>query len=340
MKNYIGLDAHSSSCTFCVMNEKGVVIDEIMIATNGRLLRNYLRSIGGEKILTFEECELSGWLYEILREEVDEVLVCNPVANRDYKKNKTDKLDAKKLANLLRGNFLVSVFHDGSAKERLRHLMSGYQDIVDEGVRLKNRYKSLFRKEGQWVRGEAIYNDENLLEGLKRPENKFVGTRIYKILEQLEEIRAEYLERIKTENKKFKEIKILKTIPGIKEIQAAKILSQIIDAKRFRNKFKFFSYCGLVRHKRISNERIYGSEKIHGNRILKCVYKMAGKSALSGDNVFKKIYEDLQRKGVSGKNAYNAVCRKIAEISLSMLKNNRRFDADFLEEKVLIKKAA
>jgi transposase len=160
------------------------------------------------------------------------------------------------------------------------------------------------------------------------------------MLEQLEKIRQEYLIEINKVIKKFREIKYLKELPGIKNIQAAKIVSQVIDAKRFRNKFKYFSYCGLTMHKRISGERIYGSEKIHGNHILKCVYKMAGKSALSGENVFKRMYEELIRKGVNEKNAYNAICRKIAEVSLSMMKNSRRFDADFLAERVLLKKAA
>ena len=85
MNKYIGLDAHSSSCTFCVVDEKGVEIDSTTIRTNGRLLINYLRSIKGKKKLTFEECELSSWLYEILGKEVDGLLVCNPVYNREYK---------------------------------------------------------------------------------------------------------------------------------------------------------------------------------------------------------------------------------------------------------------
>ena len=105
MKKYIGLDAHSSTCSFCVMDETGKVVDTAKIVTNGRLLIEYLRSVSGRIELTFEECELSSWLYEILRKEVDKVLVCNPVENRQYKKAKTDKLDARNLANLLRGSF-------------------------------------------------------------------------------------------------------------------------------------------------------------------------------------------------------------------------------------------
>ena len=140
MTKYIGLDAHSSTCTFNVTDERGMEVDNTTIESNGRLLVKYVRGIEGVKKLTFEECELSAWLYEILRPEVDELIVCNPVANKDYKKIKTDKMDARRLSKLLRGGFLISVYHDGSKREQFRSLMSGYQDFIEEGVRLKNRY--------------------------------------------------------------------------------------------------------------------------------------------------------------------------------------------------------
>ncbi len=138
MQKYIGMDAHSSSCVFCVTDTYGHELDEITLETNGQVIKKYLRSIEGPKKLTFEECELSRWLYGLIRPEVEELIICNPVANREYKRAKTDKLDARKLARLLRGGFLTPVFHDGSEREHFRQLMSSDQDIIEEGVRLKN----------------------------------------------------------------------------------------------------------------------------------------------------------------------------------------------------------
>lgn len=328
---YIGMDAHSSNCVFSVMNRSGTELDNVSIETNGRLLINYIRSIEGRKKLTFEECELSHWLYEVLRKEVDELVVCNPVKNVEYKRAKTDRLDARRLANLLRGGFLVPVYHDGSEREQFRILMSGYQMLVNDAVRLKNRYKSLFRKSGRMVKGKAMYNDESLLEDLDRSDLNFVGHQLYSLLVPMEEARQKYMTEIKKVNKRFKEIRFLKTMPGIADIQAAKIVSQVVDPNRFASKYKFYSYCGLTRHKRNSGGRDYGSQKIHGNRVLKCVYKMAGKSALRGDSGLRRYYDRLKTKGVSDKNAYNAVCRKIAAISLSIMKHHRRYDDNIID---------
>ena len=116
------------------------------------------------------------------------------------------------------------------------------------------------------------------------------------------------------------------SIPGIGYIQAAKIVSQVVNPNRFPSKYKYFSYCGLVRHRKESGNRLYGSQRIWGNRTLKCVYKMAGYRAIKGTSALRKHYDYLLSKGVSDKNAYNSVCRKIAAISLSIWRNNSKYD--------------
>lgn len=323
---YIGLDAHSSTCTFCVIDKNGIVIDLITIRTNGQLIVNYIRSLKSKKMLTFEECELSSWLYEILSKEVDEIIVCNPVYNRDYKNKKTDKLDAQRLAQLLRGGFLTPVFHNGSGREKFRDLMSAYTDLVEEAVRIKSRYKSLFRKNGTRIKGARLYSDESFLSDLSIENLNFIGTSMYKTLQQMEENRKSFTKEIMRLSLKFPEIKRLKTIPGIGVIRAAQISAQVIEPGRFVNKYHFYSYCGLVRHNQESGHRSYGSKKIWGNRVLKCVYKMAAHNAIRGNNGLCDYYNLLQKKGVNDKNARNAVSRKIAAISLSLWKNNTNYD--------------
>ncbi len=326
MLKYIGLDAHMSTSTFSVTDEAGRELDNITIPTNGRLIIDYLKDIPGKKKLTFEECELSNWLYEILKDEVDELIVCNPALNSEYKRKKSDKLDARNLAKLLRGNFLKPVYHDGSKRELFRSLMSGYQDIVNDTIRCKNRYKSLFRRSGIRVTGEAIYRDRERLNKIRRPDLRFIGIQLHYLLTKMDESLNLYQQQILRSHTHFKEITNLKTTPGIGPVQAAKIVAQVISPYRFPNKYKYFSYCGLVRHKRQSGGREYGSKKIWGNRTLKCVYKMAGHSALKGDNALRKYYDYLRKKGLSDKKAYNAVCRKIAAITLSLWKNNTKFN--------------
>ena len=335
MIKYIGMDAHSSTCSFCVMDEKGRELDNATLETNGRLIINYLKSFGGKKKLTFEECELSNWLFEITCPCVDEVIVCNPIYNVEYKRKKTDKLDAKKLAKLLRGNFLTPVYHQVSDRSDLKSLMSGYQDLVEDSVRLKNRYKSLFRKNGRKITGTKLYSDESFLEGITSQDFKFVGSHVYHLLQEMENIRLKYGSKIRSRCRKFPEIKNLKSIPGIGDVWAAQIVAQVIDPRRFENKYKYWSYCALVRHKRESGGKSYGSVKGWGNMALKNVYKMAGHAALRGNSGVRKYYDKLLSNGVSDKNAYNAVCRKIAAISLAVWRKKEKYDDKILAKQMI-----
>jgi len=319
------LDIHSSTCSFCVVNDAGEILDQREIVSNGRLLVDYVQSIEGHKKIALEECELSAWAYELFTDRVDELIVCDPVKNGAYKRAKTDKLDAKNIAALLRGGFLKPVYHDGSERQHFRALMSGYQDIVDTGVRMKNRYASLFRKAGMRQSGSTFYGDESLFKDLPRPDQRFVAESFYRMIGSIEKQREAYVKEIKKLSRGFREIKALKTIPGIGDIQAAKIVSQVVTPERFKSKYKFFSYCGLVRQVQSSGGKDYPGAKIHGNRILKCVYKMAAHSAISGSSSLREYYDRLLGQGLNVKAARNAVSRKIAAISLAVWRHGNKF---------------
>jgi transposase len=62
--------------------------------------------------VTFEEGNWAAWLYDLLKPHLSEVVVCNPRKNALLKDgSKSDRIDARKLAELLRGNHLTSPEH-------------------------------------------------------------------------------------------------------------------------------------------------------------------------------------------------------------------------------------
>lgn len=322
---YIGLDAHSSTCSFCVVDPQGTEIDNKTIVTNGRLLIDYLQSLGGKQIIAFEECDLSCWLFDILHKHVHQVVVCNPTENTQYKRAKTDKLDARSLANLLRGGFLKAVFHDASDREKFRLLVSNYQDTVQETVRIKNRLTTVKRR-------AKLFGNKDKLD-----HASFIQEQYNLQLNFLDTSCGDYQQKIQQFVKKFKESRYLMSIPGIAFIQSAKIISQVVDPNRFSSKYKFFAYCGLVRHPRISANRKYGSKRIWGNRTLKCVFKMAAHSAINGRNSLRTLYESLLQRGLSDADARNAIARKIATLSLTLWKNKQYFNDRIILESLPVK---
>ena len=121
-------------------------------------------------------------------------------------------------------------------------------------------------------------------------------------------------------------IKNLCSIPGIAEINAAKIYSRVIEAKRFENKYKYWSYCGLAEHEKESGGKKYGKKRPRFSRILKGVYKIAATTSISGKNDVREYYEYLiKEKLLSGKEAKNQIARYIAKASYAVMKNNQRY---------------
>ena len=165
MKYYIGLDAHSTTSTFAVVDENGQCILRETVKTSEQSLVHVINKIHGERHMTFEESTISQWLYLQLKDKVDNLLICNPTYVAKKQGAKTDFRDALHLAQELRTNHLQPVFHDTSHWMEIRTTVSGYLDIVEEIVRFKNRLKAVFR-------AAAIQTDENSFYKNKTHKNK------------------------------------------------------------------------------------------------------------------------------------------------------------------------
>lgn len=331
MKYFIGLDAHSSTSTFAVLDKEGQCVLRKTVDTSEKNLWNVIESINGERILTFEESTISQWLYISLREKVDRLLVCNPTYVAKKAGAKTDFRDAIHLANELRCGHLKEVFHDNSHWAQLRTSVSGYLDIVQEIVRFKNRLKSVFRAEGLKTDENNFYKNKERCIELKNDSSKFVATNLFSQVEFLENEKIKYLDWFKNNQKKYRPIRNLMTIPGISIVRANIITAIVCQPERFRNKHQFWGYCMLVRHIQISAGKIYGNKRVHGRRELRDIFIGAAESAMRTETTLRDYHDALRAKGISAKDAKVALARKIASLSLHLLKNNDTYNDDYEE---------
>jgi hypothetical protein len=107
LERYIGLDAHTQTCTFAVMGPTGRRLREQVVDTNGKLLVDFVKSIAGTKHLCMEEGTHSEWLYELLKPHVDEIVVIQPLRKDGQK---SDSIDAWGLAEQVRKGGTRGVF--------------------------------------------------------------------------------------------------------------------------------------------------------------------------------------------------------------------------------------
>lgn len=318
--HYIAVDWAQKNMAIARLTKKSEKINTIDVPADVEELKMYLKNLHGSKILTFEETTTSQWLYVELSNYVDKILVCDPYRNRllsDGPKN--DKIDAEKLAKLLKSDLLKPIFHTGEKIIYLRKFLSSYEDVVKAGVRLKNQRSALFRARGLAKNSEKLdyWPETFVLEGIDR------GIANY------ETEKNRYEKAIKKIVKENKILKYLTELPGIAEIGALKIGATVVDAKRFPNKGKFLSYSGLIKLEKMSGGKSYGKKKSRYTRVLKNVFKTAVMASIheNTDNFIKNYYMHLiYEKRYSDYKARSAVARRIAVLAYGILKTSKKLN--------------
>ena len=117
-----------------------------------------MAGLRGSLFVTFAEGTWAAWLYDLLKPHVTEVLVCNPRKVPLLKQgNKSDKIDAGKLAERLRPHDLKPVYHGETGMRTLRELARSYLTVVKELSRVMNRLKALYRSWAIPCAGRDVY---------------------------------------------------------------------------------------------------------------------------------------------------------------------------------------
>lgn len=272
-----------------------------------------LKELRGKKILTIEETTSTHWLYVELKEYVDKIVVCDPYRNSLLSEGaKDDEIDAGKLSLLLRGGFLKEVYHSMEEDYVIRKLISAYEDLVKSGVRVKNQQSSIYRSMGLSYKARESLGNNAIVKFIERQQNKSI--------EVYEEFKEQYKKEFEQLRRKIPVIEYMCKVAGIDTISAVKIYGTVIDAKRFSTKNKYWGYCGLVYHQKLSGNRNYGKRKTRYSRVLKGVYKTSALAAIRGNNDISQYYKHLLTNGLSEDKARNQIARYIATVTYAIMK--------------------
>jgi transposase len=338
---YIGMDVHMAMTVIVVLNSTGKVLTESIIETKASTILDFLSGQRGIVHVTFEEGTQAAWLYDIIYPHVSKVTVCNPPKINRFE-NKADKMDAKRLAELLRTNALKAVYHGEHSTQALKELVRSYVSIVRDTNRVKNRLKALFRGRGISCPGDSVYQPEDRSHWQRQIDNearRIRADRLWKQLDYLTELSMEAEKDLIKESRKHTAIKILRSIPGIGPLRSAMILGIAVTPHRFRTVKQFWNYCGLAVRTHATGEyelvegRIRRSKKLplirglnrNYNRTLKEVFKGAALSVSSG--AWKEQYEARVKMGKDPTLVRLTLARKLSSITLALWKKGARYDA-------------
>jgi transposase len=141
---YIGLDVHQATISATVLDSAGKLVMESILETKAATILQFMHDLRGDLQVTFEEGTCAAWLHDLLKPHVRQVLVCDPRKNALLKVgNKSDRIDARKLAELLRSNLLGSVYHQDHGIRTVKELARSYMTITRDLTQCRITMRSL-----------------------------------------------------------------------------------------------------------------------------------------------------------------------------------------------------
>jgi transposase len=345
---YVAMDVHTASISVAVLNSEGKLIMESVIEAKRNTIVEFIQGLRGELFLTFEEGTWSAWLYDLLTPYVTKIVVCDPRRNALLKQGSAnDRIDARKLAELLRLNSLRSVYHGENGLRTLKELARAYLTIAKDLVRVLNRIKAIYRSWGIPCAGQSVYNPLHREEWLRKITPASVRRRAelyYEQLDALVRLRQQIRQELLADSKKHPAWKLLRSIPCLGPIRVAVLMAIVQTPHRFRTKRMLWKYSGFgvvtqtsADHQYVNGQLqrtkkpvfVRGLEPAH-NHQLKAVFKSAAIQASTTNGPFRKYYEALVAKGMRPEMARLTLARKIATISWMVWRKGVAFEAKYL----------
>ena len=170
---YVGIDVGSKQCSAAAINSRGKLIEAETFRTSENSLISFVKRQDGEVKVLIEEGELAGWVMRALLPHAGSVEVSDPKRNAWIAKgtNKSDRIDAMKLAELLRlGSYSVVYHPEELEMAAFKVVVKHYDEASKRVARVKCQIKASLRGQGIMTSGTVIYRVGIVVGG--------VGTRV------------------------------------------------------------------------------------------------------------------------------------------------------------------
>jgi transposase len=260
--NYIGLDVHKKTISYCVKDAAGHVHRESKIGSTRRELDAWIQTLPQPRMLAMEATIFTGWIYDYLLPHVEKVKVTHPLMLRAIaaSKKKNDRIDAGKIADCLRCDFLPEC-HMASTEIRDRRRTLRYRHLVRQVVQMKNRISGLLMESGVSYDKQRLHKMSYFTELLSTNEEISDSIRPLLRLGREHILRGQRLDRalissLEGDPLLSERLRRLRTIPGVGSITALTWALEIGDYTRFPSVKQAISYCGLCSAEKSSADKV------------------------------------------------------------------------------------
>lgn len=328
---YCGMDVSDKSSTIHIIDEEGKTAYKGPVFNDRGGIRKFFEK--REKMqIGIESCGTSAYLAKEMEQYGHEVKVFHPQAIEALTKGrKTDKIDAKLLAQILRGGWYREVHKKSEDSREVRTLVGARGKLVEIQTQLANEIQGFMKHWGQPVgssRKVGFYGRVyTALEHLPNLQG-IIGP----LVEALEGIRVQLKKldkRLEEMAAKSKDAIIAMSHPGVGPVVAMAYSATIDEPKRFHASRQVGAYVGLTARVYQSGESIlYGRITKEGDKQLRGYLLTAAHALLTKSKKKCKLkawgLRLAKKKGYS--KAKVAVARRIAVNLHRMLVDQRSFD--------------
>ena len=325
---YLGIDIHKRYAQVAVMNEAGELVEEVRVENAN--LDDLAQRYAGAKA-AIEATSNYYHIYDTLSEQLD-VTVAHPkklnlIADTD---KKTDRVDAKELARMVRLNSVPESYVPTDEIREARALVRGRQKLVENRTEYANKIHGLLSDHGitQKVKPLSVKGREFLRElSLPTPWNTLLESYI-EMIETLTDEIAQLDEAIEERAGSLKETQLLMSIPGVSYYSALMIYAELGEIDRFDRDKEVVSYVGLNPVIRESGDsRFEGGISKRGSGRVRWILVQCAQTAVHtcNDKYLSRFYDRLAGKKGSQK-AIVATARKLLVSIYHMLDREEVYD--------------
>lgn len=329
---YLGLDVHKKTISYCLKRADGVVVLEGTVETRRGAMERWLSQLPGPWKGAMEATLFTGWIYDFLRPHAHSLEVAHPAMIRAIaaSKKKNDRVDARKIADLLRCDLLPVCYMAPAEVRELRRLLRFRNLMVREAVRMKNKTAGLLMEVGAEYNKSKLDQKgyfQELLDAVEHvPESVKQLLRMSRAARDLfEETQRRLVAALLKEKLLRERVTRLQSIPGVGEILALSWALEVGEVQRFSSIGQAVSYCGLTsaQNNSAGKER-RGPISKQRNKHLQWVLVEAAKIAPRWNPQLKEVHERERERGDANQ-ATLAVARKLVAYLMAVDRSGQPF---------------
>jgi len=260
---YIGLDIHKKTISYCVKDAAGCVHREGKIGSSRRELDAWVRTLPQPRMMAMEATIFTGWIYDYLLPHAEKLKVAHPLMLRAIAaaKKKNDKVDAAKIADCLRCDFLPEC-HIAPTEIRDRRRVLRYRNlVVKQMTQMKNRVSGLLMETGVSYNkqrlhkvgyfGEMMSTNVDISDAVRPLLNLSRG-----MIRRSGKLEYDLVSSLERDPLLKERLRRLRTVPGVGSITALTWALEIGDYTRFSSNRQAISYCGLCADEKSSADKV------------------------------------------------------------------------------------